>query len=93
MKIIKKDCVELWFSPKRFKRETDTIIYYFKIIGRFNAFHRKIGPALFSKKLIYWAQNGIDSRVNGARCCDLNSKPDTWGFAHIISSEETYWNY
>ncbi len=96
MKIVKKHCIEIWFSPKRrmerYMKPNFDGTCRIRFISS-NEFHRKIGPAMiFGDGECLFVINGQHYRINGPNYIDNQKKPIDWHFKGKSGSEETYWN-
>ncbi len=102
MKIIKEECIETWFSPKRFMKEINSIelstynIIYYVLINNNKICHRQNAPAITSldgNKAYFY--KGKYHRNNGRDLDNLVMEQGwskQWYFYGINFNEEKYWN-
>ncbi|MEK6883912.1 MAG: hypothetical protein AABY22_30055 [Nanoarchaeota archaeon] len=108
MKIIKKHCVQTWFSPKRCMEEMTSRSKSYYEIGDKSFYvllnskwtdrmsHRKIGPAhVYLNHYMGWNIKGLNHRIDGPNIINASSYKNykEWAFKdYECLDEEVYWN-
>lgn len=93
MEIIKKNCIQTWFSKTRFCHNgTDHKTYYSNFLP-----HRKIGPTHINERKdrtdisFVWKCKGLNHRINGPIFVKGNCEK-MWYWYGVGCKEESYWN-
>ena len=101
MKIIKKHCIETWYSPRRFMEQNTSAYDYYHDTGdkqwyvfledKNDVFsYRKIGPSSICKNYITWTNRFGYGRKDGP--AEIAKYIKYWDWNDYGFNEETYWN-